>query len=90
MISLVSNNIKTLQSMTNRLVDTYLKDVKKIIVGSNNRAVGEKIFISTDNLVVNANNAFVYNGNTHSDFSYMEGKNIMRTHRYEFNFDRMN
>lgn len=51
-------------------------------MSSNNRVVGNKIFISTDNMIVNANNTFIYNGNTNNDFKYVEGKNIMRTYRY--------
>lgn len=89
MIYLAYENILSLQILTDNLVDTYLKDVKQIIVGSNNRVVGNKVFISTDNMIVNANNTFIYNANTNKDLKYVEGKNIMRTYRYEFNFDRV-
>lgn len=58
-----------------------------IIFGSNNKAVGQKLFISTDNMIVNANNTFVYNGGSANN--RITGNNIMRTRRYEFNFDEI-
>jgi len=58
-----------------------------IIYGSNNRAIGHKLFISTDNMIVNANNTFVYNNGSSANNNKITGKNIMRTKRYEINFD---
>lgn len=43
--------------------NTYMKDVKTVILGSRNKVTGNKVFISTDNMVVNANNSFIYSGN---------------------------
>ncbi len=72
---------------TDYLVNTFLKDVKMIISGVDNKATGKKLFISTDKMIVNADNAFIYNGGSPS--SEVTGKNIMRTKRYEFNFDEI-
>ena len=58
-----------------------------IIFGKNNRATGQKLFISTENMIVNANNTFIYNGDSINN--RVTGKNIKRTKRYEFNFDEM-
>lgn len=74
-----------MQRRTDSLVDTYLRGVNMIIYGSNNRATGQKLFISTDNMNVNADNTFIYNGNRANN--RVTGRNIMRTKRYEFNFD---
>ncbi len=52
-----------------------------------NKVTGKKLFISTDNMVVNANNAYIYNGD--SSHNKVTGNNIMRTKRYEFNFDEL-
>lgn len=49
--------------------------------------MGQKLFISTDNMIVNAKNAFIYNGG--STNNRVTGQNIMRTKRYEFNFDEL-
>lgn len=64
-----------------------MKNIKTIIYGSNNTAIGQKLFISTDNMIVNANNAFIYNGGGTNN--RVTGQNIMRTKRYEFNFDEL-
>ena len=61
-----------------------MKDVKIVVYGSNNKATGKKLFISTDNMVVNADNTFIYNG---GGSNRVTGKNIIRTNRYEINFD---
>ena len=58
-----------------------------IISGVDNKVTGKKLFISTDNMIVNADNTFIYNGG--SSNSKVTGKNIMRTKRYEFNFDEI-
>ena len=65
-----------------------MRDVNKIIVGSRNSATGKKIFISTDNMNVVGENAYVFNGNIANN--NVVGKNIMRTKRYEINFDMAN
>ncbi len=49
--------------------------------------MGQKLFISTDNMIVNANNAFIYNGGGTNN--RVSGQNIIRTKRYEFNFDEL-
>lgn len=64
-----------------------MKDVKTVIVGSRNKVTGKKVFISTDNMVVKANNSFIYNGNANDNT--VNGQNIMRTQFYEFNFDEI-
>lgn len=69
-----------MQRLTDDLVDKYLRGVKMIIYGSNNRAIGQKLFISTDNMNVNAENTFIYNGNRANN--QVTGRNIMRTKRY--------
>lgn len=58
-----------------------------VIYGSNNRATGQKVFISTDNMIVNADNSFIYNGGGSNN--RVTGKNIMRTNRYEINLDEL-
>jgi len=64
-----------------------MKDVKTVILGSRNKVTGNKVFISTDNMVVKANNSFIYNGNANDNT--VSGQNIMRTQFYEFNFDEI-
>ena len=64
-----------------------MKDVKTVILGSRNKVTGSKVFISTDNMVVKANNTFIYNGNANNNT--VSGQNIMRTQFYEFNFDEI-
>lgn len=69
-----------------------------IIIGENNRGVGKKIYISGDNINVEGNNNLVYNtksnifantNNTKTVKNTVRGNNILRTLKYEINFDEI-
>lgn len=69
--------------MINWLSENYLQGVNSIILGTNNKIRGRRIYMKGDNLEIIGENNIVFNSN-YKD-SRIVGRNIVRVGSYDIN-----